>query len=419
MALSPEQEQLSLKLLQEYLDDGDYLKSEKELDNNRNSTIPQIKENLTKFINGNVALEEFKRINDSLNKSHEYWGFKGYSGQMFFNILFNSSFHQSKSEELTSVLRRSLKLPSGIEEAKEIIREFTKFVKYIREGSGGDKRYNPNIKSILYFLSYFWQILGPDKFPIFYPNSIVWEMYSQKMLSIHVLSSENLDLSYEEFYRLNNELLVLYRKSYPKMVVNYWLVEHVFYRSYEPEEEEGAVEPNRGIEVNLPRADEQLYSDLLDKVKSLTPSQFESLAVKVLQKMGYGQYSKDSGSVTGRPGDRGIDGVIQGDRLGFENIYVQAKKFDSNSVNEDRVQAFVGAISGKKGNKGVFITTSTFTRNAIDYANGQGGIISIKLIDGESLVRYMVEFKLGVKTIRTIEQKQVEDAFFEGLDLLP
>lgn len=414
MALSPEQEQLSLKLLQEYLDDGDYLKSEKELDYNRNSIIPQIKENLTKFINGNVALEEFKRVNDSLNKSHEYWGFKGYSGQMFFNILFNSSFHQSKSEELTSVLRRSLKLPSGIEEAKEIIREFTKFVKYIKEGSGGDKRYSPNIKSILYFLSYFWQILDPDKFPIFYPNSIVWEMYSQKMLSIQVLSSENLDLSYEEFYRLNYELLVLYRKSYPKMLVNYWLVEHVFYRSFEPEEEEGAVEPNREIEVNLPRADEQLYSDLLDKLKSLTPSQFESLAVKVLQKMGYGQYSKDSGSVTGRPGDRGIDGVIQGDRLGFENIYVQAKRFDSNSVNEDRVQAFVGAISGKKGNKGVFITTSTFTRNAIDYANGQGGII-IKLIDGEALVRYMVEFKLGVKTIRTIEQKQVEDAFFEGL----
>lgn len=414
MALSPEQEQLSLKLLQEYLDDGDYLKSEKELDYNRNSIIPQIKENLTKFINGNVALEEFKRVNDSLNKSHEYWGFKGYSGQMFFNILFNSSFHQSKSEELTSVLRRSLKLPSGIEETKEIIREFTKFVKYIKEGSGGDKRYSPNIKSILYFLSYFWQILDPDKFPIFYPNSIVWEMYSQKMLSIQVLSSENLDLSYEEFYRLNYELLVLYRKSYPKMLVNYWLVEHVFYRSFEPEEEEGAVEPNREIEVNLPRADEQLYSDLLDKLKSLTPSQFESLAVKVLQKMGYGQYSKDSGSVTGRPGDRGIDGVIQGDRLGFENIYVQAKRFDSNSVNEDRVQAFVGAISGKKGNKGVFITTSTFTRNAIDYANGQGGII-IKLIDGEALVRYMVEFKLGVKTIRTIEQKQVEDAFFEGL----
>jgi restriction system protein len=234
------------------------------------------------------------------------------------------------------------------------------------------------------------------------------------MLSIQVLSSENLDLSYEEFYRLNYELLVLYRKSYPKMLVNYWLVEHVFYRSFEPEEEEGAVEPNREIEVNLPRADEQLYSDLLDKLKSLTPSQFESLAVKVLQKMGYGQYSKDSGSVTGRPGDRGIDGVIQGDRLGFENIYVQAKRFDSNSVNEDRVQAFVGAISGKKGNKGVFITTSTFTRNAIDYANGQGGII-IKLIDGEALVRYRVEFKLGVKTIRTIEQKQVEDAFFEGL----
>lgn len=414
MAFSPDQEQLSLKLLQEYLDDGDYIKSDKELDNNRNSIIPQIKENLTKFINGNVALEEFKRVNDSLNKSHEYWGFKGYSGQMFFNILFNSSSHQSKSEELTSVLKRSLKLPSGIEEAKEIIREFTKFAKSIKDGSGGDKRYNPNIKSILYFLSYFWQISDPDKFPIFYPNSIVWEMYSQKMLSIQVLSSENLDLSYEEFYRLNNELLILYRKSYPKLLVNYWLVEHVFYRSFEPEEEEGAVEPNREIEVNLPRADGQLYSDLLNKVKSLTPSQFESLAVKVLQKMGYGQYSKESGSVTGRPGDRGIDGVIQGDRLGFENIYVQAKKFDSNSVNEDRVQAFVGAISGKKGNKGVFITTSTFTRNAIDYANSQGGII-IKLIDGEALVRYMVEFKLGVKTIRTIEQKQVEDAFFEGL----
>ena len=230
MTLSSDQEQFSLKLIKDYLVDNDYVVSEEELDTNKMRVIPKIRENLNNFINNSITLEEFKRGNDSLNKLNKYWGFRGFSGQMFFNILYNSSSYQSKSEELTLALKRSLRQPSGIEDAKKTIREFEEFVKLIKDGSGGIKKYSPHIKSIPYFLSYFWQILAPDKFPIFYPNSLVRTMYSQKMLSIQVLSSENLDLSYEEFYRLDNELLALYRETYPKRQVNYWLIEHVFSR---------------------------------------------------------------------------------------------------------------------------------------------------------------------------------------------
>jgi restriction system protein len=154
-----------------------------------------------------------------------------------------------------------------------------------------------------------------------------------------------------------------------------------------------------------------LEVELLEQVKASTPSFFERLVIDLLVAMGYGGSRQDAGSVIGRSGDGGIDGTIKEDKLGLDVIYVQAKKWEG-TVGRPEIQKFAGALQGQRANKGVFITTSSFTTEAQEYT----GVISSKiiLIDGDQLVRLMVDHNVGVSTLSTFHVKKMDSDYFEG-----
>ena len=154
-----------------------------------------------------------------------------------------------------------------------------------------------------------------------------------------------------------------------------------------------------------------LVQDLLSKVLELSPVFFERLVVELLVKMGYGGSFEDAASVTQYSRDDGVDGVIKEDKLGFDTIYIQAKRYDSkNIVGSKDVRDFIGALNIKHASKGVFITTSTFSDNAKKSVSAIES--KIVLIDGQQLCRYMIEYNLGVSIQQVYEIKQLDNDYF-------
>jgi restriction system protein len=168
--------------------------------------------------------------------------------------------------------------------------------------------------------------------------------------------------------------------------------------------------PKELIEDGYQSIRQNLAQDLLNLVKSKSPKFFEKLVVELLVKMGYGGSIKDAQEVIGKTGDEGIDGIIKEDRLGLDVIYIQAKKWE-NAVGRDEIQKFVGALEGKKAKKGVFITTSTFTASAVDYA--QQINTKVILIDKEQLAQFMIDYYVGVSTEMVYEIKKIDTDYFE------
>lgn len=125
--------------------------------------------------------------------------------------------------------------------------------------------------------------------------------------------------------------------------------------------------------------------------------------------MGYGGNLRDAGQAVGQSGDGGIDGIIKEDRLGLDVIFIQAKRWDAN-VGRPEIQKFAGALQGHRARKGVFITTSGFSRDALDYVERIES--KIVLIDGPTLVRFMVDNDVGVSTTQTISLKKIDLDFF-------
>jgi restriction system protein len=154
-----------------------------------------------------------------------------------------------------------------------------------------------------------------------------------------------------------------------------------------------------------------LESGLLEQIKAASPTFFERLVIDLLVAMGYGGSRRDAGRAIGRSGDGGIDGIIKEDKLGLDVIYVQAKRWDG-VVGRPEIQKFAGALQGQRASKGVFITTSNFTREAQDYVN----VISSKiiLIDGERLTGLMVDHNVGVSLLGVYELKKIDSDYFEG-----
>ncbi len=154
-----------------------------------------------------------------------------------------------------------------------------------------------------------------------------------------------------------------------------------------------------------------LESEIINAVKEASPSFFERLVVDLLVKMGYGGSRQDAGKALGKSGDGGIDGIINEDRLGLDVIYIQAKRWEG-SVGRPEIQKFAGALQGQRARKGVFITTSSFTKDAIEYAS----LIESKiiLIDGEYLSKLMVEHNVGVSTVGTYEVKKLDSDYFDN-----
>lgn len=157
------------------------------------------------------------------------------------------------------------------------------------------------------------------------------------------------------------------------------------------------------------RAD--LEIELLEQVKSATPAFFERIVIDLLIAMGYGGSRRDAGRAIGRSGDGGIDGIINEDKLGLDVIYVQAKRWEA-TVGRPEIQKFAGALQGQRANKGVFMTTSSYSREAIEYATSISS--KIILIDGPRLAQLLVDHSVGVSTIGTYELKRLDSDYFDG-----
>jgi restriction system protein len=154
----------------------------------------------------------------------------------------------------------------------------------------------------------------------------------------------------------------------------------------------------------------QLASELLERIAGSSPQFFERLVVDLLVNMGYGGTRKDAGEAVGGSSDEGIDGIIKEDRLGLEVVYIQAKRWE-NTVQRPEIQKFVGALSGQNARKGVFITTSSFSAGAIDYATGLQ--VKVVLIDGETLANHMIDYGVAVAPEASYEIKRVDSDYFD------
>lgn len=155
-----------------------------------------------------------------------------------------------------------------------------------------------------------------------------------------------------------------------------------------------------------------LAADILEKLKQMDEYVFESKVRLLLKEMGYGEIKEDT-SANKKSGDEGLDGIIKEDKLGFDIIGIQAKRFADVTVGRKDLQSFVGALAGQGATKGVFVTTSKFTSGAIEYAK-KNLAQKIVLIDGDKLAELMIEYNLGVSTKEVYKVKEIDTDFFEN-----
>ncbi len=174
-------------------------------------------------------------------------------------------------------------------------------------------------------------------------------------------------------------------------------------------EAENLKTPAELLEIAYQKLRENLTSELLKIVSECSPAFFERLVIDLLVKMGYGGSRKEAGKAIGRTGDEGIDGIINEDRLGLDVIYIQAKRWQT-SIGRPEIQKFAGALQGHRARKGIFITTSSFTKDAQDYVSKIDS--KIILIDGEQLAHYMIDHNIGLTPISTYETKRIDSDYF-------
>jgi len=167
--------------------------------------------------------------------------------------------------------------------------------------------------------------------------------------------------------------------------------------------------PEEALEYGYQRLTENLADDIIRKIMACSPAFFERLVVELMVKMGYGGSLREAAQIVGKSGDGGVDGIIKEDKLGLDVIYIQAKRWEG-TVGRPEIQKFAGALLGQKARKGIFITTSTFTKDAREYAvNLEAKLI---LIDGERLADLMIQYGLGVSTTMVYEIKKVDSDYF-------
>ena len=162
------------------------------------------------------------------------------------------------------------------------------------------------------------------------------------------------------------------------------------------------------IELKTELLESEIKQELLDLVKANNPAFFERLVVDLLVAMGYGGTHQDAAQAIGKTNDGGIDGIISEDRLGLDKIYIQAKRWE-NTIGRPDIQQFKGALADQVAKKGVFITTSSFSKEAIESAKKSG----IVLIDGDRLTSLMIEFGLGVTIERSFHVYRIDSDRFE------
>ena len=167
--------------------------------------------------------------------------------------------------------------------------------------------------------------------------------------------------------------------------------------------------PHEALENAYERLRAELANEISQLLSTSDPSQFEIIVVELLVRMGYGGSRKDAGKAIGKSGDEGIDGIIKEDHLGLDNVYIQAKRWEA-TVGRPEIQKFAGALQGQRARKGIFITTSEFSREAQEYVSRIES--KIVLIDGKMLARLMIDFGVGVTSIASYEIKKIDSDYF-------
>jgi len=174
--------------------------------------------------------------------------------------------------------------------------------------------------------------------------------------------------------------------------------------------------PEESLLNSFEQIKRSIFSEILEVILSKSPREFESLVVQLLQKMGYGGQLSNSGIVTQYSNDGGIDGIIKEDVLGLGRIHIQAKRYKPESgISREDIQKFVGALAVAQSNKGVFITTSKFSKGAKEYVNNLNATTTIVLINGEQLANYIYEYGLGMQTETTLHIKKLDSDYWDNM----
>lgn len=174
--------------------------------------------------------------------------------------------------------------------------------------------------------------------------------------------------------------------------------------------------PQELLSASFDEIKQSIYDDILDTVIRKSPRAFEHLVVRLLEKMGYGGQVVAAGRVTQASNDGGIDGIIKEDVLGLGRIHIQAKRYDiNNTVGREEIQKFVGALAVAQSNKGVFITTSSYSKSAKEYASNLNGSTALVLIDGQQLAKYIYDYNLGMQVEQVIEIKKMDSDFWDTM----
>jgi len=227
-----------------------------------------------------------------------------------------------------------------------------------------------------------------------------------------------IDATKRGVYKITDRGLDVLKKKPARIDVNY-LAQFQEFKDFralrhtrtedEPELDLNNKTPEESLEGAYQKLRGDLATDLLQRLKTCSSTFFERLVVEVIVKMGYGGTRKDAGKAIGKSGDGGIDGIIKEDKLGLDAIYIQAKRWE-NTVGRPEIQKFVGALTGQRAKKGLFITTSEFSSDAEDYVSRIDA--KVVLIDGETLAQLMIDHGVGVSTVGTYEIKKVDSDYF-------
>lgn len=173
-----------------------------------------------------------------------------------------------------------------------------------------------------------------------------------------------------------------------------------------------AASPEDVLRTAHRRTTDVLKAELIERIQTSPPAFFERLIVRLLTRMGYGGSVENAGKAIGRSGDGGIDGLIDEDTLGLDRVYIQAKRYGSgNKVGAGDIRDFFGSLDRLRANKGVFVTTSDFTKDARDTAERLSK--RIVLIDGLGLADLMVRFNVGCQVEETFQLQRIDEDFFD------
>lgn len=257
------------------------------------------------------------------------------------------------------------------------------------------------------------ELLPSGAAPVFY-NRTAWAktylkkaglIYSPKQGTV-IISKRGLEVLKER----PNSINVKFLRQFPEFV-EFQTSKRGEEIDSENSDDQSTHTPEELLETAYQKIRKSLASELISKVVDLSPVFFERLVVELLVKMGYGGSIKDAGKALGKSGDEGIDGTIKEDKLGLDIIYIQAKRWKpGNVVGRPELQKFVGALAGQGAKKGIFITTSNFTKEALEYTPRNE--TKIVLIDGEQLAQLMIDYNLGCTTQQTYELKKIDSDYF-------